>query len=887
MKFKIRILSLVCVLLATIATEATCVELLQLNEDNYADIAPQGKEVDWIYGDFVLRNSRTLAVIAQPRPERNANMTVRGVAGCLIDLTSRDEPNDQLSAYFPAGGYFVFEGGKKVAKSMPPVLPYRSTQPREHLGLIFLGKPNPRVQDVEQLEGLECELTYWLCDDVPVIGIDTRIVNTGDETRRLKLFDVVRADRDFESGADPSLNLFHTADYWWRQAYGTVAMQRKITLEQQARNLAVHFQDDQQNDQVELAPQASVQWSRYLLHAPDSLGIRAIACQLQGTATHPVSFQIADADGVVAGAKVTIKEGNVELGKLSSDKRGIARVELPSGSYTALVEGLGRAEKSHPFEVSSAASTQAISLPTTGYIHVRVRDENDQPIACKVAFEAASRDDNPFFGPDTFVWEVHNLIYSEDGSFRHAVPPGNYNLLISHGPEYDAVIRPILLKAGKANELYVEATLRRTVDSRGWISADFHSHSSPSGDNTCSQLGRVLNLLAEHIEFAPCTEHNRISTYVPHLQRLGAVDRMATCSGIELTGNVLPVNHQNAFPLVEFPNQQDGGAPQTSDDPVEQIERLRNWDDQRDKVVQENHPNIPRILCDANEDGVADEGFRGMFPFMDLIEVHPPALILSPPEPSTSENPFGNPSVHWLQLLNLGYRIYGAVNTDAHFTFHGSGFLRNFVRCDTDNPREITVENMIKSCHRGNIVMSNGPFLEVIASTNQNQTAHPGEDLTVQDGKVRLFVKVQCANWLDVNRVQVLLNGRADKKLDLRRREHQARFRNGVTKFEETLDLELTQDTHVIVVAIGEGLALGPVVGPDHASDTPVAVSNPIFVDVDGNGFQPNGDLLDIPLPAGPEQLHKLMHPHEHPDSPDHVHGHAASSSNEHHGPSE
>jgi hypothetical protein len=37
--------------------------------------------------------------------------------------------------------------------------------------------------------------------------------------------------------------------------------------------------------------------------------------------------------------------------------------------------------------------------------------------------------------------------------------------------------------------------------------------------------------------------------------------------------------------------------------------------------------------------------------------------------------------------------------------------------------------------------------------------------------------------------------------------------------------------------------------GPEHAEDKPVAVSNPIFVDVDGGGFKPNGDTLgDLPL---------------------------------------
>ena len=40
--------------------------------------------------------------------------------------------------------------------------------------------------------------------------------------------------------------------------------------------------------------------------------------------------------------------------------------------------------------------------------------------------------------------------------------------------------------------------------------------------------------------------------------------------------------------------------------------------------------------------------------------------------------------------------------------------------------------------------------------------------------------------------------------------------------------------------------------GPDHANDRPVAVSNPIFVDVDGGGFKANGDTLgNLPLKGG------------------------------------
>jgi hypothetical protein len=61
--------------------------------------------------------------------------------------------------------------------------------------------------------------------------------------------------------------------------------------------------------------------------------------------------------------------------------------------------------------------------------------------------------------------------------------------------------------------------------------------------------------------------------------------------------------------------------------------------------------------------------------------------------------------------------------------------------------------------------------------------------------------------------------------------------------------VKIAADTHVIVATIGEGLTLGPVMGPNYGGKLPpVAVSNPIWIDVDDQGFTPNGDLLDVPI---------------------------------------
>ena len=210
-------------------------------------------------------------------------------------------------------------------------------------------------------------------------------------------------------------------------------------------------------------------------------------------------------------------------------------------------------------------------------------------------------------------------------------------------------------------------------------------------------------------------------------------------------------------------------------------------------------------------------------------------------------------------MLNLGYRIPGVVNTDAHYNFHGSGWYRNFVRCSTDDPAKIKPLEIVAQCKAGHIVMSTGPMMDVAVESGEGPKPRgiPGDDVTAPSGNVRVRIRVACANWLDINRVQILVNGRPDPKLNFTRRQGSEGFGKGPVKFEATVPVALERDAHLIVVAIGEGETLERIMGPQYGKRPPIAVSNPVFVDVDGKGFQPNGDLLGLPLvgaPASPKR---------------------------------
>ena len=178
----------------------------------------------------------------------------------------------------------------------------------------------------------------------------------------------------------------------------------------------------------------------------------------------------------------------------------------------------------------------------------RLTDADGQPIACKVQFIGRDGTASPqLWARQRHPRRAQRLLHRKR-QFRVPLAPGKYDVIVSHGPEYDAVFTTIDVARGKETPLEAAASSAPSI--RGVGSAPISTATRPPRATTRpASAGRVLNLLAEHIEFAPCTEHNRITVYDPHLKRFGAAKRMLTCPGMELTGRPLPINHQNAFPL--------------------------------------------------------------------------------------------------------------------------------------------------------------------------------------------------------------------------------------------------------------------------------------------------------------------------------------------------
>ncbi len=820
--------SVALLFLAALPIAASAAEIVQLSAENYDELCPNGKEVDAIYGDYLVRNNRIVAVIAQPTAWRNANMTVRGVAAGVIDLTFREEQNDQLSAYYPDARQFEYREAEIVNASGDEVA--------------------IRFRSAATAERPAATLTYTLREGRSWLDVATEYQNDATEPVTVNLRDEVRADNTFVKVPDGPCKVWWADDNYWVQAYGVYAIDHPMTSQNNNRASQISYLTGD-SDGATLEPNEKLVLKRVIgpgKHRGDAF---ALPASIQGAEMPGLAIKVRDEAGKnVEGAWVRVGEKGPGQIVARTDSKGIVVISLDAGPYELEVEAVGHGK---PVRVSydvNGVTYKDLKLPAPGIVQGKITDGDGNPIACKVEFVGRDGTSSPEFGHDSQVYALKNLRYTPDGTFEQKINPGSYDVIVSHGSEYDAYFGQLNVEAGKVAIL--EASLPRTVDTRGWVSADFHSHASPSGDNTASQLGRVLNLLAEHIEYAPCTEHNRVDTYLPHFETLQVNGRMATASGMELTGTPLPLNHQNAFPLMMKKGQQDNGGPLTDNDPVAQISRLALWDARSEKLVQQNHPDLGWLYDDADGNFSPDEGFRGMIEFQDVIEIHMTHRLLKfEPFFVSDGKQENNVAFNWLQFLNQGIRTPAVHNTDAHYNFHGSGGIRNYIRSKTDDPAEIQTIDIVHESEAGHIVLTNGPFLEVNANVGE-QAILPGDDVTLPDGEITLQVRVQCPNWLDIDRVQVLVNGRALEDYNFTRTKSPEFFHDGAVKFEHAIPVKVDKDAHVIVVAVHETRTVGPVMGPTWGKELIGACANPIYVDVDGNGWNPNGDTLDDPLPV-------------------------------------
>ncbi len=833
MKIRLVVILSFCILFVWgLTAERDRVEALEIGRHNTEQM-PKGKEADGLPNDFILRNNKIHALVSGAQPFRRANMTTEYafvLQGCLFDLDLRGEDNDQLTAFRPGGegGYMSF---------------VRIADDGSGSGTAVIEAVRTAAKD----DGLYTRHEYRLEQDWQYLLVSSTYRNESQEAKTITPSPVWKG-LDGEQSVG-NIRVGDSIDPFDKRGYAVGPVKGTTLI-----------------DELALEPGEEKTFQVRIAVADSPLAAYGVLAAAEGP-TGEVSGTAKDSDGqpaVHASLMVGIADTRIPH---YPDAEGRFSFRLPTGNHKVKFEDIGRGpvEKEVSVKRNSAAQLD-FTVSKASTVKVAIKDADGRPSPGKVQFIGIDGTTTPNFGTDYRAHGGNHQYQTHDGRVTQQVPPGKYLLRVTLGPEHDLVERRI--EVAREQTLAVEATLRRAVDTKGWISTDYHAHSTPSGDNYCNTNDRIINLAAEHIEFAPTTEHQRLYDWEPYIDRLGLSRRIKTVPGIELTGSG---QHFNAFPFVPDPLSQNGGAPLWTYDPRINAIVLRNWGTPSlaagsridtlanarnrvepfgggpDRWVQANHPNVGNVFFDRDQDGNRDGGFVGFEELIDGAEVWSDEILNLSPTYAGSRG--ANRTFGWLQMLNQGRHVWCVAVSDAHRVFgNGVGGWRTYVPSSTDRPGDIDHAEIIRNSKAGRMMITNGPFLKVTTAEGL-----PIGSTVVSAGFIDLKIQVQTPNWLEIDRVQVLVSGRQPEQYNFRKDVNPGMFSDGTVRFDEIIRVMLQRDEHLIVVATGEnsnlekGWGLNPY-GQMH----PVAYTNPIYVDVDHNGFQANGDTLGHPLMTAP-----------------------------------
>ncbi len=507
--------------------------------------------------------------------------------------------------------------------------------------------------------------------------------------------------------------------------------------------------------------------------------------------------------------------------EVSADASGRYSLPLPEGTYRLVLECPGGIdEQSVDVDPTGPPVRGLLIPPAPGRLRFSAVDDGGRALPVRWLIRGVPPTPSPDFGPDERIDGAKNAVYTANGSGEVELAPGTYRVLATHGPEWSVAEQDVTIAVdvGRA----VRAQLVRQVLTPGWISADFHVHAAPSPDSSVALEDRVTALIAEGVEFAAATDHNHTTDYGPTIVSLGAVKDLVAVPGIEVTTK--DWGHFNAYP---YPV--DAGVP-----PYESLTASGIFAGIRqrapDAVVQVNHPNMKHIGYFIHGDldvphGVYRRpGFDLGFDALEVVngfELDEPGVL--------AQN-----LADWFGLLNRGFRFTAVGNSDSHrLVYQWAGYPRTYVRVSTDEAGTVDAAEVIASLRAGHAIISAGPFVSVLV----DGVAGPGDLVTTQaDGPV-LEVSVRAADWVDVTRAEVWVNGEV-----VAQRRAPGIARRPV-RLEWQLPLALERDSWVVVVVRGEKRLDRVLPG---IAAAPLAITNPIYVDVDGDGeCRP---LHEIPL---------------------------------------
>lgn len=417
------------------------------------------------------------------------------------------------------------------------------------------------------------------------------------------------------------------------------------------------------------------------------------------------------------------------------------------------------------------------------------------------------------------------------------LPPGQYRVISSRGFEYETQEYLLTIIPGMTSVLPIIAP-KRIWQGEDWVSADLHVHSGASFDSTLPFDERLRSFVAQGAEVLVASEHNRIVDYSDVPEKMGLAEAVQVIVGTELTGLArseaapFTIGHSNVFPVRAQPQHYAGGIV-----PVEN-QRLRSviasakqaWPA---ALFQLNHPRARSeldadlaffdhlsvgqnydpeqlLVADVNRSLLEVDPASGLRDIdFDVIEVLNGAEV----------DAYSQLRKDWFSLLNQGAVRTATGNSDAHGLGQVVAAPRNYIYLPKRSGLPVAEQALTQALLEGRSYFSSGPLLDVVLKSEDGRQARLGERL--QANRAELHVQVEAASWVPVSRLKIWVNGELYREASVSAGSHAA------------VEVIVEKDAYVVVEVVGEPDGVYAQLLPGLK---PMALTNPIFMDADGDG---------------------------------------------------
>ncbi len=534
----------------------------------------------------------------------------------------------------------------------------------------------------------------------------------------------------------------------------------------------------------------------------------------------PTTFNVTvegGADASSARVHVTDTEGAYVTSVIS--RGGAWTAGLADGSYlaTAVIDG-HPALRDVPF---TAGSSVDLEIPQAAVVNYTVEDDAGDPVPAKIMFfPDAPPDPLPAsFGEKTYPGTAATFLYDPWAAGTLDLPPGGYTVIAARGYEYEIDEQTFTADTGAETDLTL--VLDHSVDSTGLMCGDFHVHSEHSPDSSDPRAEKVHAAAAEGLEILVSTDHEFVADYQPDIEAEGMQAWLRGVAGEELTTFVY--GHFNVYPQTVRPDAPNEGAIDWYYRPAHDVFDEVHADP-LDPVLQINHPRSSTAMqgyfvaagFDPDEGTISHPDV--WYTNFQALEVFNGETFVDQEEGTVKD---------WFALVDMGLRFAAMGNSDTHtYIWSEVGFPRSCLDVGHDDPEALTLVEIRDTVKAMKVFVSGGIMVTAYAPTGEG----PGDVLDAPSGTADIDVTVQAPTWMAADRLRVFVSGVETDTITLD--SSTADPTNPAIRYQDTITV-VTDGSDGWVVFEAEGDSpMDPVV----MGVNPFGVTNPIYLDADGDG---------------------------------------------------